>query len=124
VAENHYCNLFLLTQLRVPGPPQVAYTDTTALNAIQADISAHHFRHMAQVTNSTVPQAGEDENSRRKASFTILPDGKHEHNLVDVRTEVTVSDTLRNLIKGKWQKQQDQNVEEVGCIAYSSAKAS
>lgn len=34
-----------------------------------------------------------------------------------MRTEVTVSDTLRNLIKAILQKQQDQDVEKVGHLA-------
>jgi hypothetical protein len=70
---------------------------------------------MAQLTNSqpsATPQTSKDEHSRRKARFRILQDGTHEHNLVDMRTKVTISDTLRNLIKPKWQKQQDRNAEE------------
>lgn len=73
---------------------------------------------------SAAPQASGGENSRQKAPFGVLPDGKHEHHLVDVRTEVTVSDTLRNFIKAIWQKQQDQNAEKVGSVADSSVKAS
>jgi protein-serine/threonine kinase len=73
---------------------------------------------------SAAPQASGGGNSRQKAPFRVLPDGKHEHHLVDVRTEVTVSDTLRNFIKAIWQKQQDQNAEKVGRVAYLSVKAS
>ncbi|KAL5313331.1 hypothetical protein ACEPPN_019064 [Leptodophora sp. 'Broadleaf-Isolate-01'] len=61
---------------------------------------------------SAVPQASRGENSRQKASFRVLPDGTHEHHLINLRTEVTVSDTLRNFIKAIWQKQQDHNVEK------------
>lgn len=81
---------------------------------------------MAQVTigqRYTAPQTNEDENHGRNARFTILPGGKHEHNLADMRIEVTISDTLRNLIKAKWKKEQVQNAEEVGRIADSSAEA-
>lgn len=66
------------------------------------------------------PQTGEDKNSRGKAPFRVLPDGQHEHHLVDVRTEATVSDFLRNSIKAIWQKQQDQNAEKVGRVTNST----
>jgi hypothetical protein len=82
--------------------------------------------HMAQVTNSqpsTVPQTGADDICRRKACFTILLDGMHEHYLVDMRTEVTIFDTLRNIIKTTWKKQQSDS-QEVGRNADSNAEAS
>lgn len=66
---------------------------------------------------SAAPQASGGENSRQKALFRVLPDGKHEHHLIDMRTNVTVSDTLRNFIKTIWQKQQDHNAEKVGHVA-------
>ena len=54
---------------------------------------------------SVSPQASGGENFRQKASFRVLPDGKHEHHLISLQTEVTVSDTLRNIIKTIWKKQ-------------------
>jgi hypothetical protein len=98
----------------------VAYIDTTVPNALRADISRHHLRvHMAQVTKGqrcTAAQIAATRNYRRhKVRFEILPDGEHEHNLVNIRTEATVADTLRSLIKGKWKKRQTPHVEEVGC---------
>ena len=73
---------------------------------------------------SAAPQASGGENSRKKASFRVLPDGKHEHHLINLRTEVTVSDALRIFIKAIWQKQQDHNVEKVGRGADRVRKAS
>lgn len=72
----------------------------------------------------TAPQTSEDENRPRKARFRCLLEGNHEHNLVDTRTKATISDTLLNLMKAKWQKPQDQNADEVGLFANSSVKAS
>ncbi len=69
------------------------------------------------------PQASGGENFRQKASFRVLPDGKHEHHLINLRTEVTASDTLRNFIKAVWQKQQAHNVEKVGRVADRVRKA-
>jgi protein-serine/threonine kinase len=67
---------------------------------------------MAQVTNGpnpTAPQITETESyRRRKVRFGILPDGKHEHSLVNIRTEITIAETLRNLIREKWKKRQGQ----------------
>jgi protein-serine/threonine kinase len=73
---------------------------------------------------SAAPQASGGENFPQKASCRVLPEGKHEHHLINLRTEVTVSDTLRNFIKAIWQKQQDHNVEKVGRGADRVRKAS
>lgn len=75
---------------------------------------------MAQVRNghpSTAPPTTENEDCRRpKVRLRILPDGKHEHNLVSIWTEVAVAGNLRNLIKAKWRKRQGQQAEEVGGV--------
>ena len=105
-----------------------AYSDATAPTAVRSDIFTHHLQlHMAPAMYdqlSVSPQASGGENFRQKASFRVLPDGKHEHHLINLRTEVTASDTLRNFIKAIWQKQQDQNAQKVGRVAGLSMKAS
>ena len=41
---------------------------------------------------STAPQTTETKNYRhRKVRFEILPDGKHEHNFINIRTEATMA---------------------------------
>lgn len=81
---------------------------------------------MAQMTkgqSSTTLQITEIKNyPHQKVRFEVLPDGKHEHNLVSIRTEVTITDTLRNLIKAKWKKWQGQHGGEVGGINRSSSR--
>jgi protein-serine/threonine kinase len=75
---------------------------------------------MAQVTDdelSVPPQLTESTNYRRpQVRFGILPHGRHEHNLIHIRTEATITDTLRTLISEKWKKRQGQRSEEVGGI--------
>jgi hypothetical protein len=78
---------------------------------------------MAQVTNSTTHQTGKDEAPRRKARFRILPDGKHEHNLVDVGCELRSQypTPYTTLLRASGRSNKTQNVEEVGRNADSSA---
>ncbi|KAF8860502.1 kinase-like protein [Acephala macrosclerotiorum] len=66
---------------------------------------------MAQVTNSQPSIASqtrilasiqdEDENARRRARFKVLSGGNHEHHLIDMRTEVGISEDLLNCIRTK-----------------------
>jgi len=53
---------------------------------------------------SAAPQASGGENFRQKASFRDLPDGRHEHHPINLRTGVTVSDIWRNFIKAECYK--------------------
>jgi hypothetical protein len=81
---------------------------------------------MAQVTNisaTTTSLTTTVQNYRSRARFRYLPDGKHEHSLVNIRGGATATDTLRYFISARWKKQQVLNAEEVGSIADSASEA-